>query len=373
MRRIYFLFIAILFLSLSCEKGNITRPNIKPPVKVDSTVYHDPLEKRYETEHFMIYYPIANDTTIASEIANYCESVYDYVNTIYNGNAPDSQTDVYLTREWRNYYTFGGFSPEGIYLSLNNGISMKQIFAHEVGHVAFWHITDRRTFDYDFINEGISVIIEIHYELEINQPEPWDMRAYWAAHKGEIHKDELSYWNRKKRDLGNIFYAVGYTFNKYFRESYGIDKWVEFITNLPSSSGLSNAFEKVGLDYDNFYDEWISGLTEGANTYQNLLSKVPVITDSLIIENNDDGTRDVKVKITVQNGELSSNYDVYFSHYINDAWSEPRFRSQSAYFEKIVLIGENLVPGTLISYDIVTWSTILMSWIKSGWKTFTLY
>ena len=361
------LIILVIFLFLSCGKENITQPQSES----DNNDSNDSRELRYKTKHFKINYPTSNDSSIAFEIAGYCESVYDYVNTIYNGCAPDSQIDVYLSEEQGNYSTAGGTKPDGIYLYLNNKAHMKQIFAHEVSHTIFYYITNGRVNKYHFINEGISVIIERYYELELGRPEPREMRAYWAEYKGVINKDELSDWNLKFDDLSNVFYAVGYTFNTYFRKMHGVEKWVDFIIGLSRSYDLGSAFQNVGLSYDSFYDEWISYLTEGANTNQAQLSRIPVITDSLIIEPNNNDTRNVKVKITVQNGENNS-YGVSFSFYLNNNHSEHDFQANSAYFEKIAVLGENLTPGTEIKYNVVTWSNILESWIKSGWKIFTL-
>ena len=125
-----------------------------------------------------------------------------------------------------------------------------------------------------------------------------------------------------------------------------------------------------GLDYDVFFNDWHADLLGGFQAHASQLTQVPVITDSLIIEPHDN-LRDVKVKITVENGE-SSLYNVFFSYYINNSHREPSYQAQGNHYETIATIGTDLPVGTQIRYDVVVWSDILLTWIKSGWKHFTL-
>jgi hypothetical protein len=366
------LILQVIFLS-QCGKQSLNPPEDHPDEESETPsiqILHDYANKRFTTEHFYIHYPADDDTMVAYNIAEYSESVYNFVNDFFCGQAFTNRVGVYLTRERMNYYSFGGSKPEGIYLYIVNGSSMKQIFAHEVSHVVFWALTDKQNYNWDFINEGAGVMIETHYEEEINRIEPWPQRAFWAAHQGKIQKDALSNWNSKYADLGNIFYAVGYTFNLFFRLQYGAEKWVEFIKSLSGSNDLEMIFNWKGLNYDAFYCDWIAYLNEGYNTYSAELSKVPSINDSLIVESCDN-TRDVKVAMTVDNGE-SQNYTVYISYYINNVHRESSYRSNNYYLEKTAVLGQYLTPGTEILYDIVVSSNILKSWIKSGWKEYTV-
>jgi len=361
-------------LFLYCGKRRLTQPSDSSPAgdgSSESGIFHNITNQRYETDHFRIHYPTPDDSTLAKGMARYVEDVHVYVDSIYAGNAPETATDVFLTVDNTNYYSYESYRPDGIYLYIENRASMKQIFAHEFGHATYFHVSGGSSYDqFEFLNEGASVIIELHYELELGQPEPWNLRAFWAAHREIIHKDSLSDWNSKRDDLGNIFNAVGYTFYTYFREQYEVEVWLDLIRALPYSNHLHAAFTRIGLDYDVFFDDWHADLLSGFQANASQLTQVPVITDSLIIEPND-GLRDVKVKITVENGE-SSLYNVFFSYYINNSHREPSYQATGNHYEAVVTIGTDLPVGTRISYDAVVWSEILITWIKSGWKRFTL-
>ena len=364
----------VVCLLLNCGKRHITQPSDTPRSGdgySETGIFHDLENQRYETDHFRIHYPTPDDSTLASGMAHYAEDVYVFIDSIFAGNAPDAKTDVFLTADNTNYYSHESFRPDGIYLYVENRSSMKQIFAHEFGHATYFHVSGGSAFDqFEFLKEGASVIIELHYEMELGRPEPWDLRAYWAAYREIIHKDSLSDWNSKRDDLGNIFNAVGYTFNTYFREHHGVETWIDLIRALPYSNHLRAAFTRIGLDYDVFFNDWYADLLGGFQAHASQLTQVPVITDSLIIEPHDN-LRDVKVKITVENGE-SSLYNVFFSYYINSSHREPSYQAQGNHYETIAIIGTDLPVGIRVSYDVVVWSDILLSWIKTGWKHFTL-
>ncbi len=370
-----FLFGFLVFsLFLYCGKRHLTQSSDEPPTGDDSSetgFFHNIANQRYETDHFRIHYPTPDDSTLARGMARYVEDVYVYVDSIYAGNAPDTKTDVFLTADNTNYYNYESYGPDGIYLYIENRTNMKQIFAHEFGHATYFHVSGGSSYDqFEFLNEGASVIIELQYEMELGQPEPWNLRAFWAAHREIIHKDSLSDWNSKRYDLEYIFNAVGFTFYTYFREQFGVEVWIDLIRALPYSNHLLAAFTRIGLDYDVFFDDWHVDLLSGFQANASQLTQVPVITDSLIIEPHDN-LRDVKVKITVENGE-SSQYNVLFSYYINNSHREPSYQAQGNHYETITTIGRDLPVGTQIRYDVVVWSDVLLTWIKLGWKRFTL-
>ena len=374
MRKIACLISVLITLAVltQCGRKKITAPLLPPDNQADTTdVFDDRVNRYYQTTHFQIHYPSVGDSGVASEMAQYVESVYDYVDAFYCGNAPETITQVYLTQENAGHFSVGGSRPDGIYLYVRYGTNMKQIFAHEFGHATFYRITNGRAYNHDFINEGASVIIEKYYEAEAGFVEPWDERAYWASQQNIFTKENLT--DFQPYDFGSIGYAIGYSFVLHLRETHGAEKMVDLMRNLPYNT-LGNAFQYVSLDYNTFYDDWMAYLTDQYNANAAQLSPVPTIQDSLMIDTHEDGTSDVRVKINVRNGE-SSAYRVYFSYYIGGVGgvhAEPSFQAYSADFETIAVIGENIAPGTEILYDAVVSSNILMTWIKSGWKRFNL-
>jgi len=365
------LLVAALVFALvgsGCESEKGTHPTapstpVKPP-PVQDPIVHNRAGQRYETPHFRISYPSLADSVKAFEVAKYSEDIYRYVDSLHVGCAPKSITEVALSTQFSNYST-----GRSIVLYLDNGQHMKQIFGHEFGHVVFYHLTDARGYRYDVLNEGASVLIEIRYEKELGAVEPWELRGYWASKNVNIAKNELSDWDSRRDQLGSIFYSIGHTFVLRFRERYGAQKWVDLVRNLPGND-LHAAFSIVGLNYSSFFDDWISFLASSYDLHASVLSKVPSIRDSLMIQPTD-STRSVRVKVFVNNGE-ASRYPVSFSVIVNGAFREWSSWSYSSKAELVFTVGDRLLPGTKIEYDAVVSSQVLMTWMSSGWKRLTL-
>lgn len=246
--------------------------------------------KYVKTDYFDIYYS-EQSYEFAELLVKEADSIYTDICDNYKIKPTRRypvilacNTDYYNSYVSYSYYThivmFDSIvTPE---LSLFKDNQVLGVFKHELTHAIIWNnfLSDemkntQRLFGDHFVlgnfkitttlNEGASIASESSNEGEgrlndgyylhlIRQLKLLDSIPGWRDAMG----------NTSTHIEGGINYDIGGPFTKYIQDTYGIEKFVEFITDCVNSfrrAYISQSFKKVyGKSFDDIWNEFVGGI-----------------------------------------------------------------------------------------------------------------
>jgi len=248
-----------------------------------------------ETEHFRIYFH-PQDESIATEMINVAEEVYQKLFEFYGSNPPNI-TRIFIFHTYEELVSLGNPPPQltkedweksgggcftcygklceevGEHVEAYNpligsGPQMRSFLGHEVGHRFFYYAFPHIRFPIrpNWLDEGMAVCAGIKAGGTVL---PWFQPIVDSMEEGDpplsgIAKlDELQKSGYGK--LFNLFYSESATMILYIAERYGSKALVQCIQEYDRSLSLEGAVAKTfGVPFNQLENEWMNSIRETA-------------------------------------------------------------------------------------------------------------